>query len=203
MDRRLALGAAIGAPALYALLVALSSAVDPLQAWALGLLAYWAALAWAIGRSADRYALWEMAERRWPGWAIAVAMTVPTLALGAWALRLLGPVLVPEHLILAAAMGALVNGVLEELFWRGVLLRDPTPGAAMGSLGLFALFHLAWSGARGLEVPGGPVWMAAVALAMGGAWTAARLHTGTVGASILGHVAFGIFAFVGTVALNL
>ena len=202
MDRRLALGAALGAPLLFLLLWAASSATSPLAGWALGLLAYWAALALAISRRMDGDTAWQLSRLVSPGRLIAVAMALPVLVLGAATLRLMDQSPVPAVLLLAAGMGALVNGTLEELFWRGALLPRPTPRAAAGALLLFALFHFAWEGARGLDT-GGPFGSAVLgALVMGGAWTAARLASGTVGAAIFGHAAFNLFAFIMVVARN-
>jgi hypothetical protein len=42
----------------------------------------------------------------------------------------------------------------------------------------------------------------AAALALGGVWTAARLVTGTVGAGVMGHAGFNLFAFAQVLALN-
>ena len=202
MDRRLAAGALLAIPLLYLLLLGLSSAIPPLAAWALGLLAYWAGLGAALWAWSDHDTLAELLVARSPGWLITLFLALPPILLGAVTLRLLGSAPLPFHILLAAGLGAILNATLEELFWRGALLPRPTPGAAAGALGLFTLFHLAWLGARGLETGAGPLAPVLAALALGGVWTAARLATGTLGAGILSHAAFNLFAFAGVAARN-
>ena len=200
MDRRLALGALFAIPVLYALLLGLGAIMSPLAAWALGLLAYWAALGAALRAASDPDTLAELAVARSPGWLVTACLALPPILLGAVTLRLLGSAPLPFHVLLAAGLGAILGATLEELFWLGVLLPRPTPGAAALALGLFTLFHLAWLGARGIETGTGPVVPVLAALALGGVWTAARLVTGTVGASVMSHAAFNLFAFAGIAA---
>jgi membrane protease YdiL (CAAX protease family) len=195
MDRRLALGALVAIPVLYALLAGLTSALGPLGGWALGLLAYWAGLGLALGTFADRDRLAELLVARAPGRLVTLFLALPVIAYGATVLRLLGQEPLPPTILMAVALGAVANATLEELFWRGALLPRPTPGAAALALGLFALFHLAWLGARGLDTGAGPLAPVLAALALGGVWTASRLLSGTVGAAILSHTGFNLFAF--------
>jgi hypothetical protein len=70
------------------------------------------------------------------------------------------------------------------------------------SLGLFVVAHVIWLGALGLETGGPPVAPLLAALALGGVWTAARLMSGTVGAGVLSHAGFNLFAFAQVIALN-
>lgn len=202
MDRRLALGALLGLPLLYALLLGLGAVLSPLSAWALGLLAYWAGLGLALRAFSDIDSLAEIFVARSPGWLVTACLALPPILLGAVTLRLLGQAPLPFHILLAAGLGAVLGATLEELFWRGILLPRPTPGAAALALGLYTLFHLAWLGARGLETGVGPVAPVLAALALGGVWTAARLVTDTVGASVLAHAAFNLFAFAAIAARN-
>ena len=201
-DRRLALVALAAIPLLYGLILWLSAALSPLLGWALGLVAYWCVLGGSLLAWADRDWLAEWLLARWPGRLVALLLALPVVALGAMTMRLLGQDPLPAHLIWAAAIGAVVNATLEELFWRGALIPDPTPRAAAASLGLFTLSHAVWLGAVGLET-GGPAWAPfAAALALGGVWTASRLLSGTLGAGLLSHAGFNLFAFVMVVALN-
>ncbi len=201
-DRRLALAALTAIPGLLGLALGLSLVLGPLPAWALTLVAYWIVLGASLLAWADRDWLREWLAARWPGWLTAVLLALPVLALGAMTLRQLGQDPLPPHLVLAAALAAVINATLEELFWRGALIPDPTPRTAALSLGLFTLAHVVWLGVLGLET-GAPPWAAlAAALALGGAWTAARLLTGTVGTGLLSHAGFNLFAFVQVIALN-
>ena len=202
MDRRLALGALLAIPLLYLLLLGLGTVLSPLSVWAVGLLAYWAGLGLALRAASDLDSLAELFFARSPGWLITAFLALPPILLGAVTLRLLGQEPLPFHILLVAGLGAILGATLEELFWRGVLLPRPTPGAAALALGLYTLFHLAWLGAWGLETGTGPVVPVLAALALGGVWTAARLVTGTVGASVLSHAAFSLFIFAGIAARN-
>lgn len=200
MDGRLALGALAAIPVLYLLLASLTSAFGPLGGWALGLVAYWAGLGLALGAFADRDRLAELLVARAPGQLVTLFLALPVILFGATVLRLLGQEPLPPIILIAAALGAVTNATLEELFWRGALLPRPTAGAAALALGLFALFHLAWLGARGLDTGAGPAAPVLAALALGGVWTASRLLSGTVGAAVLSHAAFNLFAFAAVAA---
>lgn len=201
-DARFALVAAAAIPILFVLVLWVSSGLSPLLGWALGLVAYWAVMGGALLRWADGDWLAEWLGARSPGRLVALCLGAPVLLLGATTLRLLGQESVPGVLIIAAAIAAVVNATLEELFWRGAMIPEPTPRSAALSLGLFTLAHLIWLGARGLET-GGPPWAAlAGALAMGGVWTASRLLSGTLGAGVLSHAGFNLFAFTQVIALN-
>jgi membrane protease YdiL (CAAX protease family) len=202
LDRRFAVAALVGVPALTGLVLGGTLLVGPFAAWVVGLLAYWAFLSGALLSWGDRDWLAEWLAARWPGWLAAILLALPVVALGAVTLRLLGQDPLPPHLILATAVGAAVNATLEELYWRGALIPEPTPRSAALSLALFTAAHVIWLAALGLET-GGPPWSAvAAALALGGVWTASRLLTGTVGAGVLSHAGVNLFAFLQVVALN-
>ena len=201
-DARFAWAALAGIPVLLALVLGLSAAVSPLLGWATGLLAYWCLMGGALLAWADRDWLAEWLFARSPGRLATLLLLLPVLGLGMATLRLLGQDPLPGHLILAVGLAAGINATLEELFWRGAMIPEPTPRYAALSLALFTLAHVVWLGARGLET-GAPPWAAlAGALALGGAWTASRLLSGTVGAAVLSHAGFNLFAFAMILALN-
>lgn len=202
MNTRLALGALAAIPVLFLLLLGLSAVLPPLLAWGLGLVAYWAALGFGLRLGSDRDTLAELFVARPPGRLVTLALALPVILLGATTLRLLGQEPLPPHILLAAALGAIAGATLEELFWRGALLPRATPGAAALALGLYTLFHLAWLGVRGLDTGAGLGAPVFAALALGGVWTAARLTSGTVGASVLAHAAFNLFAYATLAARN-
>lgn len=200
MSRPLALAAALFAPVLFALLWALTGGLGPLAGAGLGLLAYWAALLAALwpstGRDALPDALPEALAARPPGRLVTAALALPVVVVGALAMAALGDAPLPPHVILAAAMAAVVTAGLEELFWRGALVPRPSPRAFAAALGLYWAFHAAWAGAQGLGTGLSAPLAALGPLAMGGAWTAARLTSGTLGAGIIGHAALKLFLFV-------
>ena len=116
MDGRLALGALLGAPVLCTLLLGLGAVLPPLGAWALGLVAYWAGLGAALWVRSDPDTLAELLLARSPGRLITAFLAVPVILLRAATLRLLGQEPLPPHILLAAALGAIAHGTLEELF---------------------------------------------------------------------------------------
>ncbi len=201
-DARLAVAVLVAIPVLTGVVLGLSVAFGGLIAWAVGLVLYWAVLGGALLAWADRDWLREWLEARSPGRLVTFCLAVPPIILGAMVLRQLGAEPLAPHLILAAALAAIVNGTLEELFWRGALIPEPTPRSAAMSLGLFVVAHVIWLGALGLETGGPPVLPLLAAVALGGVWTAARLMSGTVGAGVLSHSGFNLFAFAQVIALN-
>ena len=202
LDRRFAGVALAAIPVLWTLVLWLSVTTSPVMGWALGLVAWWTVMGGALLRWADPDWLAEWLAARSSGRLVTLCLAVPVLLLGAATLRLLGQDPLPGILIVAAAIAAVVSATLEELFWRGAMIPEPTPGSAALSLGLFVLAQAVWMGARGLETDG-PAWsVAAAALAMGGVWTASRLLSGTLGAGILSHAGLNLFAFTQVLALN-
>jgi membrane protease YdiL (CAAX protease family) len=202
LDGRLALSALIAIPLLTGLALGLSVAFGGLTAWVATLLAYWAVLGGSLLAWADRDWLLEWLFARSPGRLVSILLAVPVIALGAMTMRLLGQNPLAPHLILAVAIAAVINATLEELFWRGALIPEPTPRSAALALALFVLAHVIWLGVLGLDFGGPPVAALAGALVLGGVWTASRLLSGTVGAGLLSHAGFNLFAFTQVLALN-
>ena len=203
LDRRLLLAALVAVPLLTGWVLGVTLVLGPLWGWALGLVAYWAFLAGALMAWGDRDWLREWLEARWPGWPVAILLALPVLGLGMVTLRLLGQEPLPPQFLIAAAIGAVLNATLEELYWRGALIPEPTPRSAAVSLAAFIAAHVIWLGALGLETGAAPIATLAAALALGGVWTAARLVTGALGAGVLSHAGFNLFAFAQVLALNL
>ncbi|MBP1805319.1 CPBP family glutamic-type intramembrane protease [Rubellimicrobium aerolatum] len=195
MDRRLALAALVALP----LLAALAAALPPPAGAAVALGAYWALLALAVLR-ADRDVTAALLTARRPSRLTVALLALPVLAWGFVTLRLLGRVPLPPHLLLAAALAALLHATLEELFWRGLLLPRATARAAAGALGLYWIAHLAWLLAAAPPTGLPPAVALLAPLALGGAWTAARLETGTLGAGLMAHAGLALFVFAGTLA---
>ncbi|TNC51889.1 CPBP family intramembrane metalloprotease [Rubellimicrobium rubrum] len=200
MDRRLALAAILAVPVLYAVNVWLSGRVQPLVAAGLGLVAYWIFLGTALSRI-DRDFLYDLLPLQSPGRPINLALALPVILVGAATFRILGSVILPPHVILAAAMAALLHALLEEMFWRGALIPSAGDRPAALALLLYWIFHAAWLGLAPLEVGVGPALLVLGPLALGGAWTAARLASGTLGSGIMAHASFNLFAFVAIAAL--
>ncbi|MEJ8561489.1 CPBP family glutamic-type intramembrane protease [Yoonia sp. GPGPB17] len=102
------------------------------------------------------------------------------------------------------ALGALMNGTLEEVFWRGtVLLDDATPAQQIGQLGLFTGWHVALLFATGVVVTGGAAGVLGGAAIGGALWTLARVQTGSIGFGAICHVALNLVAFTELATHNL
>lgn len=200
MDRRRAWGVIAALPLIWVLGEGLSALLPPLVAAGLLLLACWAGLAFGLRGAMDRDMARELLTLAPPGRLIALALALPVVLLGAATLRLLGQAPLPPQFIILAALVAVVHAPLSELFWRGALLPDPTPRAAAGALGLFWLAHLAWAGLAPLDTALPALLLVLGPLALGGAWTAARLASGTLGAGVLSHAGTALFLVAGTLA---
>lgn len=202
MDKGLAWAALGVGPALWAACRLLSGVAEPLVAAGLALLLYWAALAWALGRRADRDRLAQLLPLEGPGALVGAALALPVLVAGGVTLRLLGEAALPPHVLLACALAALAHAALSEMAWRGALIPEARPSEAALALGLFTLAQAGWLGLTGLDLgfPGPAVVLGA--LALGGVWTAARLESGTLGAGLLSHAGLNLFLFAGIAARN-
>lgn len=205
MDRRLALAALGAIPALALAVHLLTGMFHPLLGYGLALAGYWVFLAVMLLRFTTPAQRSGLLVARSPGRGIGVLLVLPVLGIGLLGMAALNSGMLPTWLILVIALAAILNGVLEELFWRGAILRDPEPDtrSILLSLSLFTVLHLALVPAQGISVTGGPAVMVLGAGALGAIWMAARLATGTVGASVLSHAAVNLFAFLDLAARNL
>ena len=90
----------------------------------------------------------------------------------------------------------MLNGTLEEVFWRGVVLKDnATQKEQIGQIALFTSWHIALLFASGIVVTGGALALLAGAAFAGTRWTFGRMQTGSLGFGILCLVGLNIFAF--------
>lgn len=197
MHRPLALAALLAIPVLAALFHGLrASPLRPLSGHLAGLALYWTLLALALARCGG----WSLRLRP-PSAAVLLALAALVLACALWAgtapARLSWPVLA------AVALAALINGTLEEAFWRGALIPRPGPGAQALAAALFVLWHLAPAvGAAGLDMPGGAGGILAGAALIAPLMMAARLSSGTAGAGALAHVLANFLVFARIAADN-
>lgn len=202
MDWRLGLAVLGAIPLLAMAFRGLTLLLPPLVGYGLGLCLYWLAIGTAIvltTTARDRAALVVL---RSPGRLLAVLGTLPVVALGWVALGTLQSVTLPAAAFLLIAGAALVNGMLEELFWRGAILPRPDREGIAVALGLFAAWHVALLFAQGVTLRGGPLTLLLGALVLGAIFMAMRLRSGSAGAGIASHVAVNLFAFTDLVALN-
>ncbi len=180
----------------------LTQLLPPLAGYGMGLCLYWLVIGTAVlltTTPSDRAALMVL---RMPGRGLVLLGLLPVVALGWVALGTLQSVSLPVVAFLLIAAAALVNGTLEELFWRGAILPRPDREGIAVALALFVALHVALLFAQGITLRGGPLALLGGALVLGAIWMAMRLRSGTVGAGMAGHVAVNLFAFTDLVALN-
>jgi membrane protease YdiL (CAAX protease family) len=204
MDRRLALIMLAAIPFLAASFYILTGLFSPLVGFGLGLCLYWGLLAVLIFTTTTVEQRSVLLVARSPGRRITALLVVPVIGFGLIGMAALGTG-VPTWLLVVIALGAIVNGLAEELFWRGALLPDVLPDnrSVILALSLFTLWHLALLAARGVTFPGGPIVLIAGAGALGAVWMASRLQTGTLGAGVLSHGGVSLFALTHLAAENL
>jgi membrane protease YdiL (CAAX protease family) len=201
MNRRLALIALAAIPVLAALFYLLTRALTPLWGYALGLCLYWVFLATLLLVSTTSTDRAQLLTAQPAGRLITLLCILPVLGLGLFTMDALGAL--PPIMLVGIAVCAVLNGFLEELFWRGALVPDPTPGIAALAVGLFTGWHLALLTAHGITLTGGAFGLLMGAAALGTIWMAARLYSGTVGLSALSHAGVNLFAFIQLAADNL
>jgi hypothetical protein len=205
LDRRLALAIVPGAALVALVLWRLGGTMAPIHGYMIGLAVYWLAVLLPLcliklGPAGMIAAL----RPRWPGWPGLGLLALPVVALAAKVLPDGSFAALPGALVLWVVVGALVNGTLEEAFWRGALLEAaPSRPALIASLGLFTAWHLALLAARQVELTGGAPALLGGAAALGAIWLYGRAVSGTAGAGALGHVGVNLFAFADLAALNL
>lgn len=194
MDWRLALTVLAALPVFAALFHWLSLWLGPLAGQLAGMALYWAGLA-ALSLLAlapgDRTVL--LAQARAPRW-LAVTAFVPVVVMAWVALGALGESTMPAVLLLVVGVAALLNGTLEELFWRGALIPAPDREAVLVGWALFVAWHVTYGFVQGAE-PWASAGLVLGAALMGAVWMALRLRTGSLTAGIAAHVAFNLFAF--------
>jgi len=107
--------------------------------------------------------------------------------------------LTPTTSILLVTM-ALLNGTIEEVYWRGLYLLEYPQDRRIGvwaSTVLFGAWHISLWFARGVAYQGGFMALVGGAFVMGLLWTGVTRSVGNVRACILAHVLVNLFAFTG------
>lgn len=187
-------------PALAALFLTLTALLPPLAGHVTALALYWLVLAVVTWRTLGRTEVLRLLQPRPPGAALIALAGVPVVVLAGSVMLAPGAAALPLAILPAIALAALLNGTIEELFWRGAILARPDglppdrEGIAAAWL-LFTVWHMAVLFSRGVVLPGGPVTLLAGAAVLGAIWMAMRLRSGTAGAGIAAHVALNLFGF--------
>jgi hypothetical protein len=100
---------------------------------------------------------------------------------------------------------SIVNGTLEEIYWRGLYLRkyrENLYALLIVSPLLFALMHLSFLAIRGMTYQGGAFALIGGALLMGLLWSYVSFKLNTIRHCIAGHIVVNIFAFTGLFVEN-
>jgi membrane protease YdiL (CAAX protease family) len=171
-------------------------------AWLAPTLAYWVSMMVAIAVSSAPLSAWFAAPAGpwgWAGLAIGIgAAHLSFLALNLRALR-------SSTAVAVWLLFALINGSLEELFWRGLVLHGlggwaPWAAVVVTSL-LFAVNHPITFGRVSPSLRH-PVTVVA-AFCMGLGWSWVSLQTGSLLWPVVGHVLTNLGAMAGPVFLGL
>ena len=152
MDRPAAYAMLAAIPLLCVVFYATTRLMTPLLGYVVGLAVYWflvlmPLLIWRGGLRTDRLRL------VWPARWMIVVNAVLILGVAVAAVIELRANMLPLWVFAAVAIIALLNGTLEELFWRGTLLHDDAT-VPMQSLQLvfFTGWHIALLFADGIVV---------------------------------------------------
>jgi len=107
------------------------------------------------------------------------------------------PLLKTPFLLLAIAMGTL-NGICEELFWRGLTVKNQGEHKTLVvifSLCGFGLWHFTLSTIEGINYQGGILSLVGGAVAMGIIWQIVVTKTNNILYATLAHILVNVFAF--------
>lgn len=205
-NRRLLL---LGTPAFVALMIVvaplLGRYLDSLAAVLLLLSMYWAGactLALASAPRSDLVGLYRTPLNRRPlevvlTWLPTAATLCSALLLSAW--------LVPVGVWPAIVVLAIVNGSVEELFWRGAFVATFPRELGLAYLYpsvLFAVWHVAMALVVGMRYPSGPFALIGGAAVLGLMWGWVLWRTRDLRSVSAAHVITNVFAFAGVVMLN-
>ena len=93
-----------------------------------------------------------------------------------------------------------INGMVEEVFWRGLYLihfrNNTNPGILLSTF-LFTLWHISLLLLNGINYQGGAIALIGGAFFMGIIWSFVSQKTGSIFYTVLAHVLVNIFAFTG------
>jgi len=125
-----------------------------------------------------------------PIWLGPVLLALPPLLAGSTVFPVKLPQATPPVILGSAAL-ALVNGMLEEVLWRGVYVRtfpgQTTWGYLYPAIG-FAVWHLAPQAVHPIAMPGGIGAFIAGALFFGLCWGWVAWRTGSIRWTVVSHV---------------
>jgi membrane protease YdiL (CAAX protease family) len=189
-------------PFVFVLFQITSRIFEPKWGFIIGFLGYWSyclLTAWLISGSNLNY-LKNMWYQKWENKNSKLIGIV--LAIVVIACFFIG--FVPDVAKLTVSTGALVlimavlNGPIEELYWRGLYLleyRDNTRIGFIVSVFLFGTWHFSLWFAKGMIYKEGIVPVVIVPYGLGLLWAWSARSNGNIRATVLTHILINIFAF--------
>jgi len=100
---------------------------------------------------------------------------------------------------------AVINGFVEEFFWRGMYLLEFRKSVLIGMVAaplLFAAYHIALWFIKGITYQGGFFALVGGAYVMGLLWSWVSRKTGTILPVTIAHILVNVFAFTGLFVEN-
>ena len=202
MDRKAAWAVATTFPFLAVVFYTTTRVMPPLIGYLVGLAMYWIVflVPLIVWRGGFGRVVYTVTMPRMPLVFLNAVMIIAVGVAAAIALQSnpLSPIIFAFIFV-----AALLNGTLEEVFWRGTILNDDAKKSElMTQLALFTAWHIALLFADGVTVTGGAFGLLGGAFIAGVLWTWTRMQTGSVGFGIIGHVGLNLVAFTELAAQN-
>lgn len=102
-------------------------------------------------------------------------------------------------------VSAFMNGIIEEIYWRGLYLMEYKDNVWIGLIGstlIFALWHVSLLRSEGIKFHGGAMALVGGALIMGLLWAFVSRKVNSIRYCILAHICVNFFAFTGLYVTN-
>lgn len=129
---------------------------------------------------------------------------IPCIATFFAVFKNIAPIAGLQVLILALVFG-MINGTLEEMFWRGIfnkIFNDHLIWAYLYPSLFFGIWHIALFSAKGIVYQGGAGSLVGGSLFMGLLWGLAAYKTKSVKIVTAAHIITNFFAFTGLIYQN-
>ena len=189
-------------PFVFVLFQITSRTLGPKWGFMMGFLGYWSFLlltAWLISGSDLNYlkGMWNQKRENKNSKLIGIVLVVVVIAC-----FFIG--FAPDAAKLTLSTGALVlimavlNGPIEELYWRGLYLLEYRNSTRIGfilSVLLFGTWHFSLWFAKGMIYKEGIIPVVVVPYGLGILWAWSARSNGNIRATVLTHILINIFAF--------
>lgn len=135
---------------------------------------------------------------------INLAAFIPVAGVFFVSFLLNAPGLTPGTALLVTLV-ALLNGAIEEMYWRGLYLAEYKSDWRIGLLAatfLFGCWHISLWAVNGIDYRGGAAALIGGAFVMGLLWAWVARAVGNIRAVVLAHILVNFFAFSGLFVMN-